>query len=77
MTGSSFAPQLRMAEAKPGRADQPDPNEAFVTELALARQAETRTRELGRGIRTLVQWGQTQQWCHQPPNRRSKADARK
>jgi hypothetical protein len=43
-------------EAKPGRADQPDPNEAFVTELALARQAETRARELGRGIRTLVQW---------------------
>jgi hypothetical protein len=37
-------------------ADQPDPNEAFVTELALARQAETRSRELGRGIRTLVQW---------------------
>ncbi|HEX3992929.1 MAG TPA: hypothetical protein VHX39_17295 [Acetobacteraceae bacterium] len=43
-------------EAKPDRADQPDANEAFVTKLAPARQAETRARELGRGIRTLVQW---------------------
>jgi hypothetical protein len=43
-------------EAKVGRADQPDPNEALVSELALARQAETRARELGRGIRILVQW---------------------
>jgi hypothetical protein len=43
-------------EAKLGHANQPDPNEAFVAELALARQAESRARELARGIRTLIQW---------------------
>jgi hypothetical protein len=43
-------------EAKIGCADQPDPNEALVAELALARQAEIRAHELARGIRILVQW---------------------
>jgi hypothetical protein len=43
-------------EAKFGRAGQPAPQDALVTELALARQAETRARELARGIRTLIQW---------------------
>jgi hypothetical protein len=43
-------------EAKFGRAGQHAPQDALVTELALARQAETRARELARGIRTLIQW---------------------
>jgi hypothetical protein len=43
-------------EAKLGRADQPDLNKALVAELVLARPAETRARELARGIRILVQW---------------------
>jgi len=30
--------------------------DALVTELALARQAEARARDLARGIRTLIQW---------------------
>jgi hypothetical protein len=43
-------------ETKFGRAGQPASQDALVTELALARQAETRVRELARGIRTLIQW---------------------
>jgi hypothetical protein len=39
-------------EARFGRVDQPVPKDALVIELALARQAETRARELARGIRT-------------------------
>jgi hypothetical protein len=36
--------------------DQPVPKDALVIELAPARQAETRVRELARGIRTLIHW---------------------
>jgi hypothetical protein len=43
-------------EARFGRVDQPVPKDALVIELALARQAETRARELARGIRTLIHW---------------------
>jgi len=43
-------------EAKFGRAGQSAPKDALVAELALARQAETRARELARGLRTLTQW---------------------
>jgi hypothetical protein len=43
-------------EAKFGRAGQSGPKDALVTELVLARQAETRARELARGIRTLIHW---------------------
>jgi len=43
-------------EARFGRAGQPAPKDALFAELALARQAETRARELARGIRTLIQW---------------------
>jgi hypothetical protein len=43
-------------EARFGCAAQPAPQDALVAELALARQAETRARELARGIRILVQW---------------------
>jgi CHAD domain-containing protein len=39
--------------ASPGR---PALKDALVTELALARQAEARARDLARGIRTLIQW---------------------
>jgi hypothetical protein len=45
-----------LLEARFGRAGQPAPKDALVTELALARQAETRAREPARGIRTLIQW---------------------
>jgi len=43
-------------EAKFGHAGQSGPKGGLVAELALARQAETRARELARGIRTLIQW---------------------
>ena len=43
-------------EAKFGGAGQSTPKDALVAELALARQAETRARDLARGIRTLIQW---------------------
>ena len=43
-------------DARVGGADQPAPQDALVAELALARQAEIRTRELARGIRTLIHW---------------------
>src|SRR6201981_405432 len=43
-------------EAKFGGAGQSTPKDALVAELALARQAEIRARDLARGIRTLIQW---------------------
>src|ERR1700751_18613 len=42
-------------EAKFGGAGQSTPKDALVAELALARQAETRARDLVHGIRTLIQ----------------------
>src|SRR5664279_1414156 len=43
-------------EAKCGGAGQSAPKVGLVTELALARQAESRARDLAHGIRTLIQW---------------------
>jgi hypothetical protein len=43
-------------EAKFGGAGQSAPKVRLVAELALARQAESRARDLARGIRTLIQW---------------------
>ena len=43
-------------EAKFGRAGQPGPKDTLIVELALARRAEIRVRELARGIRILTQW---------------------
>src|SRR5271170_5995417 len=43
-------------EAKFGGAGQSAPKVGLVAELALARQAESRARDLARGIRTLIQW---------------------
>src|SRR5208283_4244284 len=43
-------------EAKFGRAGQPGPKDTLIVELALARRAEIRARELARGIRILTQW---------------------
>jgi len=45
--------RLEAKFASPGR---PALKDALVTELALARQAEARARDLARGIRTLIQW---------------------
>jgi hypothetical protein len=43
-------------EAKFGCAGRSAPKVGRVAELALARQAESRARDLARGIRTLIQW---------------------
>ena len=43
-------------EAKFGRAGQPDPDDALVGELGLARQSETQAQWLARDIRTLTRW---------------------
>jgi len=43
-------------EAKFGCAGQSAPKVGLVAELALARQAESRARDLARGIRSLIQW---------------------
>jgi hypothetical protein len=43
-------------EAKFAVPGQPAPKEGLGAELALARQAETRARELACGIRTLIRW---------------------
>jgi len=45
--------RLEAKFASPGR---PALKDALVTELALARQAEARARDLARGIRTLIRW---------------------
>jgi hypothetical protein len=43
-------------QAKMGRGGQRGPDDERVTQLALARKAETKAHELARGIRTLTQW---------------------
>ena len=43
-------------QAKTGRGGQHDPDDERVTQLALARKAETKAHELARDIRTLTQW---------------------
>jgi hypothetical protein len=43
-------------QAKTGRGGQRGPDDELATQLALARQTETKAHELARDIRTLVQW---------------------
>jgi len=48
--------QRKTLQAKTGRAGQHGPGDELATQLALARQAETRAHVLARDIRTLTQW---------------------
>jgi hypothetical protein len=43
-------------EAKVGRVGRPSPDDALVSELALARQTETQAHWLARDVRTLTRW---------------------